>query len=206
MSSRTSAASANSGHGLRPPCCAGGGGPGGGGGGGGGARLHRLRAAAAHRPVGGSHCGFSGPGRLVAFHGARGNPRTAGASIATGTHPVGVPTLGGVQAVLSRRRGLHRPHRPRGRPRPEAVDADRRRAGRLLVPVHRRLRAVARRADQRDRRRRLRGLHRPRADHDGDGPGRVREQLRDRSSRRSSTATSTTSSPRPCARGRSTSG
>ena len=49
---------------------------------------------------------------------------------------------------------------------------------------------------------RLRGLHRPRPDRDGDGPGRLLEQRRARSTRAAATASSTTSSPPRCTPGR----
>ena len=101
--------------------------------------------------------------------------------------------------------GPARADRPRDRARPQAVDADDRRAGRLVVPLHRSssgcrsagasarstastTRSSSSRASSRWRWSRRRTRTTPR-----------------RSSRRASTATSTTSSPRPCARGRSTS-
>ncbi|CAA9523406.1 MAG: permease, partial [uncultured Solirubrobacteraceae bacterium] len=73
-----------------------------------------------------------------------------------------------------------RPGAPRGRARDEAVDADRGRARALECALHHRLRALARRADPGDRRGAVRPVHRPRADRDGDGAGRLREQLRER--------------------------
>ena len=87
----------------------------------------------------------------------------------------------------------------------EAVDPDDPRAGRVVVPLHPRLRALARRPHQAGRRRRVRGLHRPGPGHDGDGRRPRTPTTRRRSSARASTATSTTSSPRRCGRGRSTS-
>ena len=53
------------------------------------------------------------------------------------------------------------------------------RADPLELAVHPRLRALARRPHPPDRRRLLRRLHRPGPDRDDDGPGRLREQLRD---------------------------
>ena len=66
---------------------------------------------------------------------------------------------------------------PRVPPRDPPVDADDPRPGRLLGALHPRLRPLARQPDQRDQRVRIRRLHRPRADRDGDGPGGVLEQL-----------------------------
>ena len=68
----------------------------------------------------------------------------------------------------------------RDRPRAEAVDADDRRADPVERAVHPRLRPLARRPDPRDRRLPLRPVHRPRPGRDGDGAGRVREQLGER--------------------------
>ena len=65
--------------------------------------------------------------------------------------------------ALARHRGLHRAQHARDASRAEAVDADDRRADPQLVALHPRLRALARRPHQADRRRRLRGLHRARA-------------------------------------------
>ncbi|CAA9510003.1 MAG: Efflux ABC transporter, permease protein, partial [uncultured Solirubrobacteraceae bacterium] len=67
--------------------------------------------------------------------------------------------------------------RARGAARAQAVDADDRRADRLELLVHRRLRTRAQRAHLARARRGLRPVHRPRPDDHGDGPGRLREQL-----------------------------
>ena len=78
------------------------------------------------------------------------------------------------------RRAPPRPARARlarGAPRAEAVDADRRRADPLVAALHPGLRAVARLAHPPHRRRPVRHVHRPRAHHDGDDPGDLREQL-----------------------------
>ncbi len=77
-----------------------------------------------------------------------------------------------------RRRGLAG-WPPRDAARLEAVDADGARAGGLLDAVHPGVRPVARRPNQAGRRRGLRGLHRARADRDGDGAGGLREQRLD---------------------------
>ncbi|CAA9505333.1 MAG: ABC-2 type transporter, partial [uncultured Solirubrobacterales bacterium] len=66
---------------------------------------------------------------------------------------------------------------PRVPARVQGLDPDRAGTGRVLDPLHRRLRALARGSDPRLRRPRLRGLHRSRPDRDGHGPGRLQQHI-----------------------------
>ena len=90
-----------------------------------------------------------------------------------------------------------RPQRARVAPRAEAVDADGRRADPQLVPLHPRLRAVARQPHQADRRRRRTRSSSCPASSRWRWSRPPTPTTRRRSSRRASTATSTTCSPRP---------